>query len=598
MVGNPPVLNPPAGVIVQSTGLCFEDGRHPTINQTVDQLCNQGGGATQVVNCYYATGNWPNESVQSGLHFIRGYQSGNVGNGVPQLRGAWLTSAGCTPAAVANGYFGAHPNSDCRSRLHVQVDIGSVMEDIDPGPGQDIQETRRPTAAGPSLPATIEVRYRLVRSDGSTFCDYGTGCNLKPVGGANNAYEFATDGTTGNGGAPNMLLPANSRANAVAIQVRVQRSTVQGGPGGCGVQQNFNNNCRWFYTGAPSGNPFGTSTPPSTAQILASPVQRAFRGNSVLSSSVRWLRLTADSDCGGGAPSIEDGAAASQLTGAPDKCFFVDMGLKGGVAQDQDEEAIFFNDGVGSSQMGSLDCDPNIPQGQVLIAGVIQGCGPDYGVHPFDWVPLCPAQNQIFNGYPSGNPGPPWNDGRWPPIRCVKTRPTGSMNQLERGLDNRLFGQNNAPCPDDTPSDYARGRNYWDEDDNDFKDASYFNGSGTTNNISAVFDDPRLVTLFLVPTEAFAGSGQNTYPIAGFIDVYIRGYGRISGNGSLNIDDPCPGAASSVPSDLDLSGGSSGGYVVWGSILNHVHRGGGATPGPSLCQPVISNSPCVMTLVE
>jgi hypothetical protein len=171
------------------------------------------------------------------------------------------------------------------------------------------------------------------------------------------------------------------------------------------------------------------------------------------------------------------------------------------------------------------------------------------------------------------------------------------MNQLERGLDNRLFGSNNAPCPADSSTGPVRGRNYWDNDNNMYDGVTYKNDSpSSANNLGLNWDDPRIVTLFLVPTEAFAGSGQNTYPITGFIDVYITGYGRISGNGSISIDDPCPG--STLPPDLDLSGGSSSGYAMWGHLLNHVHRGGGAIPGNELCNPAQTVAPCVPVLVE
>src|SRR5439155_16826379 len=126
-------------------------------------------------------------------------------------------------------------------------------------------------------------------------------------------------------------------------------------------------------------------------------------------SSVQWLRLTqGDVSSGACVPTQVDPNSASATNS--NHCFYMDMGLKGGLAKDVDEEPIVFNDGAGASQMGAVDCDPNIPQGQVLEDGVQYGCGPSYGKNPFDWSPLCPQQNQIFT---TPNPGPPWNDGRW-----------------------------------------------------------------------------------------------------------------------------------------------------------------------------------------
>jgi len=559
----------PNNNITTSPAPCFEDTGFTTINQ----LCNQGT-TTQIVNCSYSnTGTWPNENVRSGLHFIRGYPNGTVTNGPPQLRSSYLTNVSCS----TNGYFNARPNANCNSRLSVSVDLGSVSENPPPNPPNGNEETRKAS--------NVSVTYRLVREDGTTFCDYGPNCELQASNG--NATGTVTYASTGSPSSPDMPLSANSRGNAVAIQIRVKGSTVVPNPGACGVTQGgFVPGCRWFYTG--SGQ-FGTSVAPTNAQVLAAPVQRAFRGNSLTSSSVQWLRLTTDQTCDG-TPDFIDNQAASQPTGA-NRCFFMDMGLKGGIAQDQDEEPVLFNDGTGSSQMGGIDCDPNINQGQILIDGVIKGCGPWYAPNGFDTIPLCPAPNSIFA---QPNPGPPFTD--WPPLECIKTRTTGQMSQLERGLDNRLFGSNNAPCPADSATGPVKGRNYWHRNNNLYDGANFAdNGPPVTgNNLRDA--DPRLVTIFLAPTEAFTGPGQETYPITGFIAIYITGYGRISGNGSLSIDDPCPGSA--PPTDLDLSGGSSGGYAIWGHILKHVVPGPSATPSGRICQPTTSNQPCVAVLVE
>ena len=276
--------------------------------------------------------------------------------------------------------------------------------------------------------------------------------------------------------------------------------------------------------------------------------------------------MTTDQDCDGTPELIDRWRAASQpATG--NRCFFIDVGLKGGLAQSANEQPILFNDGIGSSQMGALDCDPNIPQGQILIDGVIQGCGPWYAPNRFDTVPLCPQQNNIFT---LPNPGAPWAD--WPPLRCIKTRPTGSMNQLERGFDGRFFGNQNAnSCPGGAPAGPATSR---------------VATTGTRTRPTAIPGTPtsrlrrrhaqyelragRPADRHDLPddTEAFTGSGQNTYPITGFIEVYITGYGRIQGNGSLNVDDPCPGKRAIRPISTSRAG-TPADYAVWGHILKH-----------------------------
>ena len=263
-----------------------------------------------------------------------------------------------------------------------------------------------------------------------------------------------------------------------------------------------------------------------------------FRGNSLMSSNVQWLRLSTYAGCGATPSSYPQ--AASVPNGAGNHCFFMDMGLKGGIAVDAGEQPILFNDGVGSSQMGAVDCDPTIPQGKELTIGVVNGCNVWYARHPFDYNPLCPSANNLFSGYPTGNPGSPWNDGRWPPIRCIKTRPTGSMNQLEKGLKERLFGNPNANSCPPISTGFVKGRNYWDKDTNNGyvppagENTLGYQELGASPPHFTHFNenDPRIVTIFIAPTEAFAGNGQNTYPIAGFVEVYITGFGRIYGNGA------------------------------------------------------------------
>jgi hypothetical protein len=133
---------------------CFEDSGFAT----VDSLCNQGDG-TQIVKCYHATGDAPSQQMQTGLHFLRGYGTGAVGSGPPQLRGAYLQNGSCE----SNGYFNSVPVGSCDARLNVDVALGSVIEgggdDDDDGGGGGQTRTA----------SNVEVRYRLVRADGTTF---------------------------------------------------------------------------------------------------------------------------------------------------------------------------------------------------------------------------------------------------------------------------------------------------------------------------------------------------------------------------------------------------------------------------------------------
>jgi hypothetical protein len=594
---------------------CFEDEGFTSVNS----LCNQGSG-TQIVECYYAKGDWPNQTVYdavpanrgSGLHFIRGHPTESVGGGPPQLRDAYLENASC----VSNGYFNSFPTGSCQAKLTVAVDLGSVVESTcivdlvcDLIGDDDTEQTRK---AG-----NVEVRYRLVRADGSTFCNnYGASCDLEIASGNGEQQGVVTYTTQGTGSSLHPLLEAASTGNSIAIQIRVRRSSVNPNPGNCGPNlSNFNNNCRWFHVGS---GIFGTSVEPTATAILASPVQRAFMGAVDLSGPVSWLRLVQDADWNGNGEcdetnNILDGPAASHPASAP-ACFYLDMGLRGGIARDQDEPPFAFNEGTGPSQMGFVDCDPAIPQGQVLEDGVIKGCEPFYAPNQFSSNPLCPDQNQFFTV-----PKPaPFDD--WPPYDCIKTRPSGAGNQLMAGLNERIFhDKTNPQCPDDDGR-YVEGRNYWHRSNNPMytainyawdNDTPALEADDLTNRIRA--DDPRLVTLFFTPYDSFSGSGQETFPIVALGSFYVTGYGRLNGSGGWqggapedpctggNNTDPYDGTGNEPPPDLNMNGGPAGGSVVWGHFLKLVvpasSSTGGGTGDPCDTAPS-SFQPCVSVLVE
>jgi hypothetical protein len=587
----------PACVSTDTPSPCFEDEGFTT----VDALCNQGTAA-QVATCYSGSGTWPSRNVTTGLHFMRGYSGNNVGNGPPELRGAFLENSSCE----SNGYFNSIFVGGCEAKLTVDVDLGSVIvgggddDDDDDDDGDDGTQTRRAE--------NVELRYALVRADGSTFCNnYGTGCLLRPVDPDDTGV--ATYTTIGDSASQNVPLTAASGANAIAIQVRVKNSPVSPNPGNCGVNlNNFHQNCRWFHVGS---GIVSTSSAPGSAQILASPVQRAFMGDLDLSGPVKWLRVNKDLNCDRDTTDFgeaTDGEAATHSS-AIGSCFWVDMGLKGGMARDQDEPPFSFVEGSGPSQMGFLDCDPAYNQGhQGLVDAVVGGCKPFYVGNKFNSNPLCPDQNQFFD-----LPKPaPFDD--WPPLDCVKTRSTGSGNQILDGLNLRIFGTTNNPsCPGDNGSDYVRGRNYWHRDNNLYDGMTFAWNHDTpstfddqTNRINPA--DPRLVTLFFTPYDSFAGSGNEVFPVVALGSFYITGYGRLNGNGGFQgggPEDPCsdgndstePGAGNNPPPDLDTVGGNSSGAAVWGHFVKGVVQSGATQGGNGPCNEASLN-PCVAVLVE
>lgn len=543
------------------TGPCFNV---PGTYTKVDQLCNQmTAGGVPLAQCFFGTGTSPSQTVRSGLQFIRGYAAGTADN-APELESVWLDGASGTNCYP---YFSAPVVNSCSATLHAQVDDG------------------------PATPGNVEVRYKLVSGNTGDQEDDAPG----PCG---NNYQPACDLAPGTGWQTSITLDPQYARHAVAIQVRL-RNIVNpvslGLPAQC--SGNFGNQCRWFFTGAGR-----TTNDPTDAQIFANPVQRSFMGDIDLSGPIKWLHLAADKDCNG---VIDDGLgetgqAASVPTG--NRCFFVDMGLQGAIAKDQDEYPIAFNVST-TSQHQLLDCDPSIGQGQIDDA-IAQGCGPWYKAHDFVQTPLCPNQNSIFN-----LPQPaPWQD--WDPKTCVKTRPTTSGNQLANGFNFRFFGDKNNPsCPSDIAG-FRKGRNYW-NDANNANDTV----TKTINGVTVTYDttytelgpsgahdyaipegDPRLVTLFFTPYDSFGGNGQATFPIVGLGRFYITGYGR-----SGNIDDPCnggnssgiPGAGSLPPPDLNFGNN----YFVWGHFVKDVVLSGSATPSGVLCDPA-SLQPCIVSLVE
>lgn len=552
----------------RGTGPCFNV---PGSFTKVDQLCNQvTSGGVPLAECLYATGNGASQTVRSGLQFIRGYSPGTTADNAPELESVWLDGAGGTNCYA---YFSAPVVNSCSVTLHAQVD------------------------AGPASTADTEVRYKLVAGNTSDQEDdppgvCGNNYNASPAPGCDLSPSWQTSVT----------LDSQYARHAIAIQVRLRNIT---NPASFGLPlacaNNYNNNCRWFFTGGPR-----TQNEPTDAQIFNNPVQRSFMGDIDLSGPLKWLHVGADTDCDGainlgvGPPAGETGEAASVPTG--NRCFFVDMGLQGAIARDQDEYPIAFNIST-TSQHQLLDCDPNIPQGQIDDA-IAQGCGPLYRSHDFVQTPLCPNQNSIFN-----LPQPaPWQD--WDPKTCVKTRPTSSGNQLKMGFNFRFFGDKNNPsCPADiTPGSpgFQWGRNYWNDANNPNDtvtvngvtyDTTYTElGPAGKHDYAIPEGDPRLVTLFFTPYDSFGSSGQATYPVVGLGRFYITGYGR-----SGTIDDPCNGGDSSgvigagrlPPPDLKFGNN----YFVWGHFVKDVVLGGSATPSGVLCDPS-SLTPCIATLVE
>ena len=229
--------------------------------------------------------------------------------------------------------------------------------------------------------------------------------------------------------------------------------------------------------------------------------------------------------------------------------------------------------------------------------------------------PLCPGSNGFFN-----TPKPAPFDVDYPPWRCVLTQTSNNPNQITQGLNLRIFGvQNNPSCPPDpgntTGTEWAKGRNYR-HNANNLNDNYTFADDlvpygvpdpnpldNLPNRLKPAEEDPRLVTLFFTSYDSFTGNGNETFPIVAFGSFYITGYGRVSGNNVLTIEDPCTdgdngnlydGTGREPPPDLIMNGPN---VIAWGHFVKSVTPKN-ATGSGVLCQPLVSFNPCVYVLVE
>ena len=188
-----------------------------------------------------------------------------------------------------------------------------------------------------------------------------------------------------------------------------------------------------------------------------------------------------------------------------------------------------------------------------------------------------------------------WSD--WPPKTCVKTRSSSSSNQLDRGFDRRLFGRG-GKLPNGELG-FVPGRNYWNTANNPINASNpdpekVYGFTDDTPAQDANFhpDDPRLVTIFIVPTNFVITTLDKTVPIVGFVQVYISGYGRINGSGTLTNRRPVHGDQP-LPSEYDCQGTDCG-NIAWGHIFNWVivnPSGGPTSPNADPCAPTENLTP-------
>jgi hypothetical protein len=594
-VGTPPATQP-----------CMDMTPTPAWpGRSVDEFCQQ---ASPTVRCYDdVDGGGPLKTVSQGLHFLYGHATGATppGPNWPELRGAWVESGPLAAGTTCSSpYFVSDPGT-CAVELNVKLDAGSCLR----GPGGCFNDpaVTPPIETRTTIPQNIEAKYCLVRT-GQT----GDVCASQFT----TAQEMNCTGSSGNvtcrsvPGKHPQITPG-SRGNAFAVQIRLKNTAVTAFPACQGTA--FLDTCRFFLT----GNGFaGTSVRPLAAEVLAEPLHRVFSGDLERTTPVEWLRLTVDVDCdpltflfpdrviGHDYASGTDADAANQPATGAERCYSVDLGVAGGLARDQDEPPIAFNLGDNSSQRAYVDCDP--APGSNLKTEVQNGCQwPPYAANKFAATPYCPGSAGFFDLV-----NPPM--AGWPPYTCVLTQ-TGNSGQVVQGFNERLFGKSNNPtCPSDDMTTRVPGRNYWHRENND-NDESTFAWDADTPTVESddwgnelASNDPRLVTLFFTTYESFTNTGNEVYPIVGFGNFYVTGYGEVvSGNWKGGKpEDPCSdgnssgvvGAGNTPPADIDMSKNTR---WVWGHFVKDVTPAPFTTGGSGvLCNPEASFQPCVAVLVE
>jgi hypothetical protein len=183
------------------------------------------------------------------------------------------------------------------------------------------------------------------------------------------------------------------------------------------------------------------------------------------------------------------------------------------------------NDEPSASRNHSLDCDPGYPNFWQEIA---YGCEPPYVKH--DLATPCPPSIPTL-----------WRSAQ--PWSCVAVDTGARRDELARGMNVRVFGTER-PATCTAPNNWRS-----------------FPGISP--------DDPRIVTLFVTPFNAFRTSGTGTVPVTEFAAFYVTGW-NAAGSG---FDNPCQGNGD----DPAPAGFLVGHFIKYISPLNN----GGA--GDELC---------------
>ncbi len=284
---------------------------------------------------------------------------------------------------------------------------------------------------------------------------------------------------------------------------------------------------KWEQTGGSIGGESCSSDSGNLCVGSFGVVQRAFSANQSRSGLVNSLEIS-DQD-GPGANSIER-CSLGNVSCTRD--FVVRIGVPSLAIAKPTDSPITLRVGGGGSQNQTIDCDPGLSNLQDEIA---YGCGPTYERNTGT---DCPASQATLWGTSE-----PWD--------CIATQTGAAVNQVPKGLNQRILCESSpGNCDQFAKPDTCTQPNNW-------------------PNFTA--DDPRIVSLFIVPFGTFDASGNAVYPVDEFAFFYVTGW---VGSGA-GFSNPCKGNGD------DPIPGNTAGYMV-GHYIKYVkqNNSGGSTGEP------------------
>lgn len=265
-------------------------------------------------------------------------------------------------------------------------------------------------------------------------------------------------------------------------------------------------------------------------------VQRTYAGTADTAGPVRLIELS--KNAGGSRTSFEKGTAHDLTVRVAIRASLLEASSVGDPLVSL--RVVGERDAGGSDgpQTQALDCDPD----KSFVDELAEGCDRQYRKNRGT---TCPGNGAALWSTPE-----PWE--------CVAVETGTRRNQISRGINKRVLGDENAKV--------CTAPNNW----------------GSFPDISQ--DDPRIVQLIVTPYGTFGGTGQNSVPVTNFATFYITGWAA-NGGGAAN---PCEGNGDD-PVD-------NGGDLV-GHYINYVQRRNDGNGGTKACVSADFGS-CVAVLTR